>query len=149
MVRWGGSHGPRAGCGAAIVQDGRILLVKRLRDPEAGCWGLPGGKIDWMETVERSVLREIREELSITLSDITLLNVVNQIDVERDEHWVAVVYLATSFTGAPALLERDKHDEIGWFELSHLPEPLTAATKDTLPILRRIANPVCGLPKEE
>lgn len=64
---------PRVGCGAAIVRDGRILLIKRKRAPEAGCWGLPGGKVDWLEPVERAVCREIEEELGIALERATLL----------------------------------------------------------------------------
>lgn len=36
---------PEAGCGAAILDgQGRLLLIQRLREPEAGAWGLPGGK---------------------------------------------------------------------------------------------------------
>ena len=88
------SEQPRLGCGAAIVQDGRLLLVRRLREPEAGCWGLPGGKVDWLEPVEQAVRREIEEELAIRLTSLTLLCVVDQIDPARGEHWLAPVYLA-------------------------------------------------------
>ncbi|WP_155518707.1 NUDIX domain-containing protein, partial [Xanthomonas euvesicatoria] len=49
---------PRVGCGAFIQRaDGRLLLVLRGRAPEQGHWGLPGGKVDWMETVEATVVR--------------------------------------------------------------------------------------------
>ena len=48
---------PRVGCGAAIVRDGRILLFKRLRPPEAGRWSLPGGKVDFLESIEDAVAR--------------------------------------------------------------------------------------------
>lgn len=57
---------PRLGCGAAIVIDGRILLVRRLRDPEAGRWGLPGGKVDLYETVAAAIEREIKPTLTIS-----------------------------------------------------------------------------------
>ncbi|MBU2085288.1 MAG: NUDIX domain-containing protein, partial [Alphaproteobacteria bacterium] len=41
---------PEAGCGAAIFDDdGRLLLIQRLTEPESGAWGLPGGKIDFGE----------------------------------------------------------------------------------------------------
>jgi ADP-ribose pyrophosphatase YjhB (NUDIX family) len=46
---------PRLGCGAAILRAGRLLLVQRRRPPEAGHWGLPGGKVDWLETVPAAV----------------------------------------------------------------------------------------------
>lgn len=128
-------HGPRLGCGAAIVRDSRILLIRRLRDPEAGCWGLPGGKVDWLEPVEQAVRREISEELGITLHDIKLLCVVDQIDSAGITHWVSPVYLATEFAGEPQLTEPDKHSGIGWFDLSELPQPLTMATKASLPAI--------------
>ena len=50
---------PGVGCGAAILREGRLLLVKRRKAPEAGCWSLPGGKVDFLERVEDAVRREI------------------------------------------------------------------------------------------
>ncbi|UUD62258.1 NUDIX domain-containing protein [Pseudomonas seleniipraecipitans] len=120
---------PRLGCGAAIVQAGRLLLVRRLREPEAGCWGLPGGKVDWLEPVEQAVRREIEEELAIRLTVLNLLCVVDQIDPARGEHWLAPVYLADAFEGEVRNVEPEKHGDIGWFPMDNLPEPLTVATR--------------------
>ncbi len=114
------------------MKDGRILLLQRRRPPEAGCWGLPGGKVDWLEPVETAVKREIAEELGITLGALTLLCVVDQIDAEGGEHWVAPVYTAAGFTGEPRLMEPEKHSAVDWFDLSDPPEPLTVATKAAL-----------------
>lgn len=130
------SEQPRLGCGAAIVQNGRLLLVRRLREPEAGCWGLPGGKVDWLEPVEQAVRREIEEELAIRLTSLRLLCVVDQIDAQRGEHWLAPVYLADAFEGEVRNVEPEKHDDIGWFALDSLPEPLTVATRSALPALK-------------
>ncbi|MDR3396047.1 MAG: NUDIX domain-containing protein, partial [Pandoraea sp.] len=71
---------PRLGCGAAIVQrDGKLLLIQRRRMPEADHWGLPGGKVDWLEPVERAVKREIQEELGIQPGELELLCVADHI----------------------------------------------------------------------
>lgn len=126
---------PRLGCGAAIVQDGRLLLVRRLREPEAGCWGLPGGKVDWLEPVEQAVRREIEEELAIRLTALELLCVVDQIDAQRGEHWLAPVYLTDAFEGEVRNVEPEKHSDVAWFALDSLPEPLTVATRRALPVL--------------
>lgn len=126
---------PRLGCGAAIVQDGRILLIQRLREPEALHWGLPGGKVDWLEPVEQAVKREILEELGIHLGALELLCVVDQIDPNTPEHWLAPVYLAEQFDGTPRLVEPEKHAAFAWFALDALPAPLTAATRAALPRL--------------
>lgn len=121
-------HLPRVGCGAAIVIDGRLLLTRRLRQPEAGCWGLPGGKVDPFEPVTRAVEREIAEELGVAIEAKDLLCVADQIDEDAGEHWVAPVYLVRRLAGEPRNLEPDKHSAIGWFALDQLPQPLTRAT---------------------
>ena len=120
-------HEPRLGCGAAIIVEGRILLLKRLTNPEAGCWGLPGGKVDLFETAAAATQREIREELGIEIVVDDLLCVVDQIDKENASHWFAPVYLATSYVGEPVIVEPEKHGGLGWFPLGAVPEELTWA----------------------
>jgi len=127
---------PRLGCGAAIVVDGRILLVRRLNNPEAGCWGLPGGKVDLYEAVVSAVEREIREELGIDIKPDRLLCLVDQIDRSKGEHWFAPVFLVTGFTGEPRIVEPDKHDGLAWFPLDAVPDALTRSTIEALRALR-------------
>ncbi|MCB8823099.1 NUDIX hydrolase [Microvirga rosea] len=128
---------PRCGCGAAILKDRKLLLVQRLKAPEAGHWGLPGGKVDWLEHVEEAVIREVEEELGIRLRDLRLLCVVDQIDATADEHWIAPVYAALAFNGIPLLREPHKHRAFGWFSLDDLPSPLTRATEVAASALRQ------------
>ena len=127
---------PRLGCGAAIVIDGRILLVRRLSDPEAGCWGLPGGKVDLYETVAAAVEREINEELGIEIKAGKLLCLVDQIDKLKGEHWFAPVFLVTKFTGDARIVEPDKHGGLAWFPLDAVPDALTRSTSEALGVLR-------------
>ena len=128
---------PRLGCGAAILRDGRLLLMQRLRPPEALHWGLPGGKVDWFEPVAVAVAREVEEELAIRLRDLRLLCVVDQIDRAASEHWVAPVYTTSAFEGEPRLVEPDKAAALGWFALDRLTAPLTIATVTAVAALRR------------
>ena len=126
---------PRLGCGAAIVCEGRILLVRRARAPEAGGWGLPGGKIDLFETAAAATVREIREELDIGIAADTLLCLTEQIDRDAGTHWLAPVYLVRAFTGTPRNLEPHKHPAMQWFALDSLPAPLTMATLQAIAAL--------------
>ncbi|MGG4606346.1 NUDIX domain-containing protein [Paenalcaligenes sp. Me131] len=122
----------QAACGAVIINNNNILLLKRKKNPESNHWGIPGGKIDWMEKIEDAVTRETLEETGLQLTSLYLLVNVNHFDSERNEHWLAGVYLATSYLGEAHLQEPEKHAELGWFPLDNLPTPLTQATQQAV-----------------
>ncbi|MEM6777160.1 MAG: NUDIX domain-containing protein [Planctomycetota bacterium] len=66
--------GPVAAVGGLIINSrGRLLLVRRSRDPGAGKWGLPGGFVDRNETIESALHREIMEETGLKVTRQTLL----------------------------------------------------------------------------
>jgi ADP-ribose pyrophosphatase YjhB (NUDIX family) len=122
---------PRVGCGAAILDDqNRILLVQRIKAPEAGHWGVPGGKLDWGEAARTCAEREIAEELGIRIVAGPVLAVTDMI--AEDHHWVAITYRADSFDGEPAIQEDHALQAWGWFRLDALPSPLTASTADAI-----------------
>ncbi|WP_279479954.1 NUDIX domain-containing protein [Aureimonas sp. SK2] len=127
---------PRLGTGAAILRDGRLLLIRRRREPEAGAWGLPGGKVDLFERAAEAAEREVLEETGLAIAARDLLCVVDQIDRDAGHHWFAPVYLVEDASGEPRIVEPDKHDGLDWFALDALPEPLTAPTLGALPALR-------------
>ena len=125
---------PRIGCGAAILDfQGRLLLVKRRRMPEADHWGVPGGKLDWGESARTCAEREIAEELGITIVAGAVLAVTDMI--APDHHWVAVTYRVEWFEGEPAIQEPQALTDWGWFSLDALPAPLTQATRDAVDAL--------------
>ena len=128
------SERPRVGCGAAIVRDGRILLLQRVKAPEAGCWSLAGGKVDFGEPWREAVIREVAEEVGIRLTETRLLCVV---DLTADgQHWVSPVLLATTFQGEPRNVEPEKHSAMGWFALDALPSPLASAVVQAVAALK-------------
>lgn len=128
---------PRVGCGAAIIDaQGRILLVQRRRQPEAGHWGQPGGKLDWGEAGRACAEREIREELGIAIVAGPVLAVTDMID--ETSHWLAVTYRAEGCEGEPAIQEPDAIADWGWFALDALPAPLTQATRDAVAALKAV-----------
>ena len=95
----GDSRSPRVGCGAAILRDSKLLLVKRKRPPETNHWGLPGGKVDWLEPVVAAVAREIAEVLGLAIRCSASLCVVDQIDGEHEAHWLAPICLVEDAGG--------------------------------------------------
>lgn len=122
---------PGVGCGAAIVREGRILLVKRLKAPEAGHWSLPGGKVDFLERVEDAVVREIREEIGVEIELLRALGVIEMIGID-DQHWVSPIYLARIVAGEPTNREPAKLAEVAWFALQSPPVPLALAAREAI-----------------
>lgn len=124
---------PQAGCGAAIRDSaGRLLLIQRLRAPEAECWGLPGGKIDFGETAKAATAREIAEELGIVIKVGEVACLTEIIGADDGRHWVAPVYHATIIDGTPKVMEPEKHGGWDWFALDNLPNALTTPTRQYL-----------------
>lgn len=118
---------PRLGCGAAILDEsGRMLLARRLTEPEAGCYGLLGGKIEPGEATRDAILREIAEEIGVRLELQGFLCAVDLI-LPNGVHWVSVVERAQIASGTPKIHEPDKLADLGWFARDALPQPLTQA----------------------
>ncbi|MCJ7423678.1 NUDIX hydrolase [Candidatus Bathyarchaeota archaeon] len=74
---------PLVGVGAVIIKDGRLLLEKRKNDPGRGKWSIPGGLVELGESLEQTVLREVKEETGLEVEQPEHIDVVDNID--RDE----------------------------------------------------------------
>jgi 8-oxo-dGTP diphosphatase len=88
---------PVVGVGIVIVDEGKIVLIKRGNDPGRGKWSIPGGHLELGETLEVAVIREAKEETLLTVDNPTLVDVVDQIDFDEQGkvkyHYVIVDYL--------------------------------------------------------
>lgn len=130
---------PGVGCGIVFIRDGHILLLQRKKSPETGAWGIPGGKIDFLETAEQAIRREALEETGLEAGDIKLLGLSEQLFHDEKQHWFGVLFQAESFSGEMQLLEPDKHGGIDWFPLDRLPDRLTLPTVHALDLIRQMA----------
>ena len=126
---------PGVGCGAAILRDGRLLLVKRRKAPEAGAWNLPGGKVDFGEAVADAVRREIAEELGVEIELKSSLGFVEMIGLD-EQHWVSPIYRAEIRAGEPVNIEPDKHEGFIWADLDAPPAPLALAAREAIARLK-------------
>ncbi len=108
---------PLVGVGAIIIQDGRVLLVKRGRPPLAGEWSIPGGVLELGETVREAAVREAQEETCLTVEPTELLGVFDR--VLRDDagrtlyHFVLIDFLCHPVAGEAQAA--DDADEVRWF----------------------------------
>jgi ADP-ribose pyrophosphatase YjhB (NUDIX family) len=127
---------PGLGCGLAIVRDGKLLLYRRLRAPEAGSWNIVGGKIDHMERAVDSARREAEEESGLSIGSVEMLCISEQIIEEERQHWLSLIYMTEDFSGEPRVMEPEKLPEFGWFPLDALPSPLSRFAVDAVRALR-------------
>ena len=75
-------------------EDFNFILIKRLNDPYKDCWALPGGFVEYGESVETAAIREAKEETSIDVELIDLINVYSKPDRDPRGHTVTVAYTA-------------------------------------------------------
>ena len=108
---------PLVGLGAVIIEDGRVLLVKRGHPPLAGEWSIPGGVLELGETLREAAVREAREETSLIVESADLLGVYDR--VLRDDagrtlyHFVLIDFLCRPVEGKAKAA--DDADEVRWF----------------------------------
>lgn len=104
------------GVSAVIRQAGKILLVKRGREPFAGCWALPGGKIRAFEPHAQALSREVKEETGLVVVPERVAGVAEAIDPNRQYHYVIIVSFASVSGGE--LEPGDDADDVAWYSQS-------------------------------
>ncbi|MBF6590220.1 MAG: NUDIX domain-containing protein [Ktedonobacterales bacterium] len=107
----------RVGVFAVIETEGRYLLARR-RD--IGWWNLAGGGMEYGETVEEALAREVREEVGLTVKIVRLVGVYSK----PRKREIVMTFLCHPAADSPAPGTSDEVAEVGWFTPAALPEPL-------------------------
>lgn len=119
--------------GAIMFNDkSELFLSKRSQQVknERGCWEIPGGSVEFGETLQDAAKREIKEEYGVEIDVLKQFPAEDHLVPEEKQHWVATTFLAKIKKGQiPKIMEPDKCDEIGWFALDNLPSPLSIITQ--------------------
>jgi 8-oxo-dGTP diphosphatase len=110
---------------AALTNDtGEILLQKRPKDAQmGGLWEFPGGKVDPGESPEAALVRELAEELGITVAVQDLVPETFASEPLGDRHLVLLLYRCTSWAGTPSAIYAS---DIQWIlpqDMANLPMP--------------------------
>ncbi|MBS1595566.1 MAG: NUDIX domain-containing protein [Bacteroidetes bacterium] len=128
------------GVGGIIVNDEhKILLLLRNKNPEKGCWSIPGGRVEFGEDVEDAIKREVKEELNISVEIVRLLRVTNHILEDKKVHWLSPAFELKYKSGELMNCEPDSHSTFKWFSLDSLPANITITTRLALESFRKTA----------
>jgi len=111
---------PRLTTDGAVIQNNKILLIKRKNEPFKGKWALPGGFIEYGERVEDAVLREISEETGLKTKIKKIIGIYSDPNRDPRGHIVTIVYLLDIINGV--LKGGDDAIEAKFFNLNNLPD---------------------------
>jgi 8-oxo-dGTP diphosphatase len=129
---------PRVGVGVLILdRRNRALLTLRKLAPEAGCWSIVGGKLEYLETLHDCALREALEEVGVAISIVGLLCVTDHLLPHESQHWVSPAYLGRVANGRAKNCEPRKTRAVRWFLLDQLPPNLTMTAHNAIAAYHR------------
>ena len=105
---------------ALIDADGRVLLAQRPEGkPMAGLWEFPGGKVEAGERPEETLIRELREELGIAVSEPCLAPLTFASHTYPDFHLLMPLYVCRRWEG---IVTAKEHQGLGWVKPNRLRE---------------------------
>jgi 8-oxo-dGTP diphosphatase len=128
---------PLIGVGSIIIEEDRVVLVKRAHPPIQGQWSIPGGVLEVGELIREAAVREAQEETGLLVEPGELLGVFDRIlrDSEKriQYHYVLIDFLCRR-TGGELLAASDAA-EVRWFTRAELPSLNLA--EDTLEVIQK------------
>jgi 8-oxo-dGTP diphosphatase len=128
---------PLVGVGAIIIENSRVLLVKRAHPPLQAQWSIPGGVLEVGELVREAAIREACEETGLIVEPGELLGVYDRVLRNAEQrvqyHYVLIDFLCRRVGGE--LQAADDATEVRWYTREELPALNLA--EDTLDVIKK------------
>lgn len=118
------TRSPRVGVGVVVLRDGLVLLGHRIGSHGADTWALPGGHLEFGESVEACAAREVLEETGLRLQRVAPGPYTSDLFAAERKHYVTLFVVAHCPVGEPQIREPGKCLAWRWFRWSTLPRPL-------------------------
>ena len=105
--------------GGVAVIDGAILLIERGTEPSAGCWSVPGGRLEPGETLAQAVVREVAEETGLAVVAGSLIALAERIG---PDHHILIANHHVEIIGSTTPTAGDDAADAAWVPLDQLTE---------------------------
>ena len=116
---------PHVGVAVIIEDDNKVLLMRRKGAHEEGTWCFPGGKLDFFEKITDCAIRETKEEVGLTITNLRIDNkFTNDMFIREDLHYITFFVRCNAISYDAKIMQPDKCTEIGWFYWDKLPNNL-------------------------
>lgn len=115
---------PRVGIGVFVLKDGKFIMAQRYGSHGEGTWSIPGGHLEFGETIEEGAAREVMEETGLHIHNPRILAITNDFFKDDAKHYVTIWVKSLWKAGEPLITEPDKFINFNWHTLETLPQPL-------------------------
>ncbi len=129
---------PQLAVSAVIFRDGKVLLLKRAKSPGHGFWSLPGGRVEFGESLHVALAREVDEEAGLKIDIVALAGWREVLPgAAGGGHYLIMSFAARWVANEPRLNE--EHDDFKWVEPGRFGDlKLTGGLHEVVEAARRL-----------
>ncbi len=132
---------PQLAVSAGIFRDGKILLVRRAREPSRGIYTFPGGRVEFGESLHDALAREVREETGLIIEILGLTGFREALPGKTGGHGHFVILPFAARWVAHEVVLNDELDDAKWLTPGALAGlPITLGLEATIEAARQIAD---------
>ncbi len=99
-----------------------VLLIRRKHYPFEGMWALPGGFVDMEETCEEAIVRELKEETNLRMTDLQQMHTFSALGRDPRGRTVSVTFYGVAQLSDSKVKGGDDAMDAQWFDVEKLPE---------------------------
>lgn len=106
-----------------LNEENKVLIIKRASQRKVfpSNWDIPGGTLEPGEDPAEGALREIKEETSLELDEISLYDYTHNIDTEKNKQFIRLIFIGT-YEGGEVQVNPEEHEEYAWVDIDNMKE---------------------------